>query len=937
MRTSQHGNTLALMAAALGALVFLIAMFVLFYNQTIGTHKQAMSAIDSAALEAAKDMSRIVVDGPLGRMALVDDPSGDSPYPVLGINTVAATLRIDAIIANKLGNTTMLYLVDNDATLLSKATDLLQKRILSSASSDSGAFDKHGKPVTIKSDAYNAYVNNSVRMSGTSKPPEKFAIAIGAFVGTGNGTTQVPTPSPANLDDTNYTNNNSYMVGSVRYYRPNFAFPLAGLTKTVSFAAVGSSPTLASAADFGALSASAAPVLAQVSCDQPIVDVTRRNNTSQVMHVVSTAQVGGRSMTSGNSSALNVGFNGGFPEDTPAISFKSVKSIMNASQIAPGQTDPSSPYTGWDKGSKGTWYVPQGGDFGGSVSNNVNSLTARPFKGIGGKSNNDDPSVALSFVVYDWLKTLGTRPNMRSVIDALSYDLKANPPSSPKIFTSSNQLFMQPVYAAAANNCAASTPVLTVYPGMAGDDPRSLENFYKDPVAYERQQINMWKYTPADGNIKPTALMALKDCNGQLKTADGFHILNLQFFLRDLIYTDWVACEQYNRAITVMDNGVKNDSVVKQLNGQIDTLKKRLNQGTSTQADIDVVEAQLTKAKFEAMGRYFDNNPYVFSTIVNTTYMMEVCYTIVQNMKVLTGNGVHSVPPVSVWVPYEQLGHYILAGADFYPKTFNYNLVGIHPGPISVGPNYLGNLVKNENGMAVSQINIYKRTSEPIIGERIQIESHDYLQPVLAQSSQPPFSLFSFSFQVANPTAGSGEQNVQIAQVPADRYATVPTPKGQYLYQNLTAFGDTPAGNCVPRVLYQVQAKDLAASAYPETSTEQASKPGDAAHYFTEYGEHPNLSAAWSVSCPIVQPNVECWMPKLQLTYHGFYHGIAGEKAVTIQQVSEGTNAQAICAPFFGSAVDPSGFTVHTKWGDFKSRTFIETTYCVPFPLPWHT
>lgn len=936
MRTNEHGNTLALMAAALGALVFIVALFVIFYNQMIGTQKQAMTAIDAAALEAAKDMSRIVVDGPLGRVALVDDPSGDSPYPVLGINTVAATLRVDAIIANKLGNTTMLYLVDHDATLLQKATEQLQKRVLSSAGNDSGAFDKHGKAVTIKSDAYNAYVNNGARMSGTSSPPQQFTVDIGAFVGTGNGTTQTPTPNPANLDDTNYSNSNSYKVGSVRYYRPNFAFPLPGTTKTVTFAAVGSTPALASPSDFGPLAGNSAPVLVQVSANQPVKDITNKNTATQVMKVVATAQVGGRAMTSGHSSSLNIGFNGGFPDDTAKISFRSAKSIMNASQITPGQADPSSPYSGWDSNSKGTWYVPQGGDFGGSAGNDVKSLTATPFKGISGKSNNDDPSVALSFVVYDWLKTLGTRPNMRSVIDALSYDLKANPPSSPKIFTSNNHLLMSPVYAA-VSNCASSTPVLTVYPGMASDDPRSLANFYKDPVAYERQQINMWKYIAADGNIKPTALMALKDCDGKLKTADGFHILNLQFFLRDLIYTDWAACEQYNRAINAMDNGVKKDSVVKQLNDQKDALTKAMNQGTATQTDIDKIEAQLTVAKFEAMGRYFDNNPYVFSTIVNTTYMMEVCYTIVQNMKVLTGNGVHAVPPVSVWVPYEQLGRYVLAGADFYPKTFNYNLFGVRPGPISVGPNYLGTMVKNVNGMAVSQVNIYKRTSEPIIGSRIQHENHDYIQPVLAQSAQPPFSLYSFSFQIANPNAAVGEQNVQVAQVPADHYSTVPTPQGQFLYQNLTAFGEGQAGNCVPQVLYQVQAKDLAASAYPQTGDEKASAPSDAAHYFTEYGEHPNLSAAWSVSCPIVQPNTQCWMPKLNLTYHGYYHGIAGEKAVTIQQVSQGTNAQAICAPFFGSAIDPSGFTVHTKWGDFKSRNFIETTYCVPFPLPWHT
>lgn len=930
----QNGNTLALVAVAIGGLVLLVAMFAIFYSQLLGTHKEAATAIDAAALEAAKDMSRIVVDGPLGRIALVDDPSGDSSYPVLGINTVAATLRIDAIIANKLGNTTMLYLVDNDATLLNKAVEQLQTRIKSSASNNSGAFDKYGKSVAIKSDAYNAFINNGVKLSGTDKQPENFQVAIGAFVASaGTGTTQTPTPSPASVDDTNYTNNNSYMVGQTRYYRPNVDIPLPGLTKSVRFAAIGPTPTLASQADFGQLSSTDAPVVAQVSCDQPVGDITKKTGGTQLLHVIATAQVGGRTMVSGHTSASNIGFNGGFPDDTPKISFKSVQSIMNASQLDPTKTNPTSPYSGWDKNSVGKWYVPQSGDFGGG-NNNLQSLAEKPFKNISGKTNNDDPSVALAFVMYDWLKTLGPRPNMKSVIDALSYDLKANPPSSPKIFTDVSSAFYQPVYAAAATNCAASTPVLTVFPGMAADDPRSLENFYKDPVAYERQQINMWKYTPADGNVSASAIMALKGCDGKLTTADGFSIVNLQFFLRDLIYTDWAACEQYNRAINLMDKGILKDPKVKELTA----VKNDLIKKGAPPAEVEEVERKIDGAKFASMGTYFDNNPIVFATIVNTTYIMEVCHAIVKNMKVLTGGGVHAVPPVSAWVPYEQLGHYILAGGHFYPKTFNYNLMGVTPGPVSNGVSYLGTMPKIEGGYAVSKVNVYKRESDPIIGSKIPEDRVPFVQPVLAQSSQPPFSLFNFSFQIANPGDPIGQQNVQIVSVPADTYATVPTPKGQFLYQNLTAFGETTTpGSCVPEVLYQVQAKDLAASAYLETNGEQASRKEDAAHYFTEYGSHPNLSAAWSVSCPIVHPSVECWMPKLNLTYHGFYHGIAGEKAVTVQQVSQGTNAQAICAPFFGSSVDPNGYTVHTKWGDFKSRTFVETTYCIPLPLPWHT
>ncbi len=73
-RGRAKGNTLAMVVVIVGITGVIIGMLVMTYNQLFSAHKEATTAIDSAALQAAKDMSRITVDSPLGKIALVDDP-----------------------------------------------------------------------------------------------------------------------------------------------------------------------------------------------------------------------------------------------------------------------------------------------------------------------------------------------------------------------------------------------------------------------------------------------------------------------------------------------------------------------------------------------------------------------------------------------------------------------------------------------------------------------------------------------------------------------------------------------------------------------------------------------------------------------------------------------------------------------------------------------
>ncbi len=120
-RRLYQGNTLVLMIAFVSVVLLSVAVFVMFYIQGIGTHKQAQNAIDAAALQAAKDIGEIYIDtnegsyfGPVGVSDNMPPGNDTNKRPIVGINTLMATIRLDALIAEQLGSSTMLVLARED-------------------------------------------------------------------------------------------------------------------------------------------------------------------------------------------------------------------------------------------------------------------------------------------------------------------------------------------------------------------------------------------------------------------------------------------------------------------------------------------------------------------------------------------------------------------------------------------------------------------------------------------------------------------------------------------------------------------------------------------------------------------------------------------------------------------------------------------------------
>ena len=159
------------------------------------------SAVDSAALVAAKDLSQIVVPDPdYGYIALCDFPPGGKatiapdgePLPVRGINSILANARLQMIVSDLLGNTHLHDLAQQDYQKAQRAC-LLLNQVLSAAidpASSAVARDRDGNPITPFKDAQQCFRANTVGGKPTIK---LFRLSLGWLKAGGSSETSAPT------------------------------------------------------------------------------------------------------------------------------------------------------------------------------------------------------------------------------------------------------------------------------------------------------------------------------------------------------------------------------------------------------------------------------------------------------------------------------------------------------------------------------------------------------------------------------------------------------------------------------------------------------------------------------------------------------------------------------------------------------------------------
>ena len=396
MRTPK-GNTLALIAAIAAGILIVVLLFALGYTRLMGSNQEQRTAVEAAALAAAKETSRIVINDPnFGFISLSDaapigksTAAGDNYFmPVNGINTMMGTIRLDMIIADALNNSVMKSLAKRDLTNLKKAKDNLANEIRQALTGSGSSKDIDGNPVNPYTAAEAAYNQNLVRMTGSATyVAGSMKLTLGSI--SAPMQTNVPTPKPtsyANVSD-DQALNGCYMSG--------VNIPFGG--EDFVFAAIGDSLKLVDPRKFTETLASVPyqmPSIIKAEADQKIQDQADKQwRTVHAQTCAATASVYDPKPAPGT---LSVSFPDAMPPEITSFNTILTMPGMNGAGPINIQTSNNGDYP--DPGS---------------------NLTPTPWTGSG--PGNGTGVAAGGY--YDWLRRSGARINADQAVQLVSEPL----------------------------------------------------------------------------------------------------------------------------------------------------------------------------------------------------------------------------------------------------------------------------------------------------------------------------------------------------------------------------------------------------------------------------------------------------------------------------------------------------------------------------------
>lgn len=213
-KRSERGNMLILITAFV-VIALALAFFALGYVRLVGSSSEQKTAIESAAIAAARDISTIVINNPdFGWVGLSDSApigsatsAGDDYYlPVHSINSLIGTARLDYLIASQPGLDVPEWreLASVDLTKSKAAADELIDVIKNAIKPGGVGRDKDGEEVRPYNSAENAYRQNLIRMTGGGN---YVANSLKLELGAVQGITSIPVPTPSGVDPSLDSNN----------------------------------------------------------------------------------------------------------------------------------------------------------------------------------------------------------------------------------------------------------------------------------------------------------------------------------------------------------------------------------------------------------------------------------------------------------------------------------------------------------------------------------------------------------------------------------------------------------------------------------------------------------------------------------------------------------------------------------------------------------
>lgn len=830
MKRTHTGSTLIYGLAAFLAVALIFGFITLNYQQLFGYHKQAQNAVDAAAIAVAKDVQKVtILDPRLGRIGVVDQygTAGLEQRPILSINTVLATARLDALVAQQLNNTTIMAAATQDLQNAKAAARNLANAVNNyirggTAQDADGRTINGGSLLAVAANAYN--VNNRRSSRGFKDlTPADFTIEVGdlrSALGT-QGVTNTPCPNPEGMDGMG--GNQAYFarVNNVRYYRAKVDIPspagsimLSNLAEQVRLVDKGLFEGLAA-------NAGVIPSVIKLSArEQATAVAPDKSGTvpSGFVNSVACAQMGGPRLVA-TSGVLRIEFPQGMPPVGAPAPFNNAvvtpATIMNASQVTSiGQNGNAAPWSG-----NGGYFTATGGAFPGS-----GTITRSNYMG----RNADNPSVSLSLFVYDWLRNEGIKPNVDSVVRALrNLDMRSAPlgqnvailPSGSGVPGSRemmNSFLIPPAYAQRPpvgdpnNVYGAIFKLVDANQAMTpGQDDRSLVNYnagtsqrYVDQAYTFRMQASVPQQLA--WAAQSSTLATGMDKNGNATTVDGNPVSDLYDLETELLETKRISNETDLAAQRVL---TKYRPLLAAAQDRLRlaqaALTRALQNANNDTSDPQVVAAQQEVDAAQALVNKYQAVVDRATNAANNGKMgVRVVDTIVNNLLSVTAMGTKKNKP----------GDFMLARSIpfFSPKTAagDAAIEGTDPVPTGQVSNARGSKNWVDNGMY-----IVGGTVPPNINIAMSDVS-GILQPVYAQSVVPSSQTRNFRMIVrGDSTAGDGMILVSVANN-GPNATTNPQSilRGQLNYQALNVYTEPPTTTNPCTINWSVMARNNAYS-----------------------------------------------------------------------------------------------------------------------------
>lgn len=394
---------IVVVTAVLVGIVVTILAFGYNLARLMGGHQGQETAIQSAALAAAHDLSRIVINtDDFGYVSLSDDapigkatPAGDNYFlPVRGINTLIATTRLDYIIGQQIGDPTLTDLAKDDFnTIKTKVLPVLKTTLINATKKGGSAKDIDGNVVKPYDDAELAFATN-LKKTNSGASCDYVANSMNLTMGclTEGVVTNLQIPQPTNLAQ---LNSNQYQNNC---YLSDTDLAIAGIP--FALAAVGPTVRLVDQTKWTLNNGLQTQIYAVVKAE---ADQTISNNqkANMVVHAIACAQPASVYDPRPAPGAFTVNY-----PDGPVQGFDQVRDIFAKGAFA--------------KKTCTAMLKPTGGDF--PTDSPPAAMIPTGAPAILGNPPTLGEACALSF--YDWLRRAGTKANISAVVAMV--DIKFN-------------------------------------------------------------------------------------------------------------------------------------------------------------------------------------------------------------------------------------------------------------------------------------------------------------------------------------------------------------------------------------------------------------------------------------------------------------------------------------------------------------------------------